>query len=578
MKLKKSFPILMAGLLAFSGIPVSAGTYSDLEIQSVEKFTDQFSAMYKKSLDNYALMTSGQSGAGSDMYIEVTDTVRALLAIASPVDISWLNRVGFSFDTAISGSLYAITGSAYINETDILTFKLYIDTSSFVVYACVPEISPYYLKLDMSADIPAADMEYFALYTADVTSFLPDEAAVKNILNRYCTILFSHMQDGNSGQTTYTVGSEELTSAAFEGRIKGADAYALITDVLTTARTDEDLKALIEAWSVLDQEYGDSYYPEFQSSIDDALTSMEEEKESMTSDDSAYISSSIWTDDEQNIIGRSLSFVENGEKETIMQYSNLNTATDNSFYMNIDADGSTVTFNGTGTYTDGKLSGSYDILLDQESLANIAVTDYDPAAMEQGALNGIFKLTLQPGALDEETYTPLSSFALLAESIMDPETGSSSQVLSVTSADVPLASLHVNAGYTEPIAIPDLSTLDPVLDVINSEDDAMTFISELDWTPILDNCRSAGLPEELITQLDTLISEELFGTGDSYEEDYTDYVYEDDYEEVTDSYSDGGLIDIQISEADSVGVIGGADGPTSIIVEEEPAEELITIE
>ena len=176
-----------------------------------------------------------------------------------------------------------------------------------------------------------------------------------------------------------------------------------------------------------------------------------------------------------------------------------------------------------------------------------------------------FKLTLNQGAIDDETFAYLSSFALLLDSYKDIETGAGDLTLSVTSADVPLASLNLTAAYADPFTIPDLNTLSNVLDPVNSEEDANTFISELDWTPVLDNLRTVGVPESLVEQLDTLITEELFGAGDEIYMD-TDDVYENTF--IEDMPSDS-----------SAGIIGGADGPTSIIVAEEfPEEELIVVD
>lgn len=564
MKMKHVVPVVMAGLLTVSGIPVSAGTYSDIETKALENWTESFTSVYQNNVTQSENFLTGQASLAADLNLEVTDTVRALIGIAAPFDISWLNRAGLTFNYSIQDNLYAIAGSAYINETDLFTYEIYMDLAAFAAYAYIPQISPYYLKMDLGsamADVPAQTL---SLYTADLTAFTPDAEVIRNILNRYFTILFKHMPDGSSGESTYTVGTESLISSAYEGKMLQTDAFAFVKELLNTALTDEDLKTLIDQIASLYPEYGETLYSEFQAAISETLTEFEDDSAMVSTDDS-YISSSIWTDDEQNIIGRSLSFVEDEEKTNFFKYSNLNTDTDNTFYLKVDADGTSLVLNGNGTYTDGKLTGDYELAVDDMPLAVIRAIDYDTAAFEKGAVNGSFKLTLNQGAIDDETFAYLSSFALLLDSYKDIETGAGDLTLSVTSADVPLASLNLTAAYADPFTVPDLNTLSNVLDPVNSEEDANTFISELDWTPVLDNLRTAGVPESLVEQLDTLITEELFGTGDEIYMD-TDDVYENTF--IEDMPSDS-----------SAGIIGGADGPTSIIVAEEfPEEELIIVD
>ena len=81
-----------------------------------------------------------------------------------------------------------------------------------------------------------------------------------------------------------------------------------------------------------------------------------------------------------------------------------------------------------------------------------------------------------------------------------------------------------------------------VLDFAN-EEHLTTFVTEMDWMPVLKNCIAAGMPEDVASMLDELIYNALYGApyedeyyDDAYYDDYYEDAYEDDYYD--DSYED----------------------------------------
>ena len=83
----------------------------------------------------------------------------------------------------------------------------------------------------------------------------------------------------------------------------------------------------------------------------------------------------------------------------------------------------------------------------------------------------------------------------------DAEAETSQIDLSVTSSGAPLATLSMTSGYGEGAETTDLSSLGETLSM-DSEEDMMAYLQGMDWSSLLDNARAAGIPEELVTQID----------------------------------------------------------------------------
>ena len=103
-------------------------------------------------------------------------------------------------------------------------------------------------------------------------------------------------------------------------------------------------------------------------------------------------------------------------------------------------------------------------------------------------------------------------------------------------------SLNISAGYCDPVTAPDFTSYANVLDFAN-EEHLTTFVTEMDWMPVLKNCIAAGMPEDVASMLDELIYNALYGApyedeyyDDAYYDDYYEDAYEDDYYD--DSYED----------------------------------------
>lgn len=509
MKFKRFMAIFMVSAMTVSAGSslVSAATYQETEKEKFTNWVQNYTAVYQEQLDTLG----DKIAAGADLYLQLTDTSRALLGMMVPVDISWLDHVGFAYDVTLVDGIEAVVGSLYVNDYDVCAVEVYIDTNSMLCYMRIPELHDSYISVDMNAamesegELPAS----FSTMT-DPMALYPDAAVLESLLTRYASIVFDGFGDSIDSENTLSVEGVEAACTTYEGQMQIEDAQNFMTNLLTTAKDDAELKDIIETWApamAVESESGD-IYQDFQTSIDELLTEL---TESPAENDGSYVSSKIWVDADNTIVGREIGFYDNAGAESDMyfKYQAPSNGTETALMIEFAADGESFGLSGQGTITDGKVSGTYDVLYNNVVMASIDVVDYVPADTANGGLNGSYILTLQPG-IGEEEYATLSSFGVQIDCATDMETLDQALALTLTMSGAPLGTIGLTAGQTEAIEVPDLASLTNVLDAM-VEDDMITYVEEMDWAPILENCVAAGMPEDVASMLDELIYNALYG-------------------------------------------------------------------
>ena len=525
MKLRRMIALLAAvSMIAGStGTVFAAGAYSEAEKKAVSAALEDFSVLYQKDLDRAEGLLEGGTAVNADLKLELGETVRALAGMAASMDISWFSDLGMKYDVAMNGTMQAVTGSLYVNDTDICTFEIYMDYETLTYYVYVPEILPYYLKLSMTEvydEESAAVLSMTKQLLADPLALYPDAQTIKDILDRYLTMLFDGFESGDSESEALSLNGTDIPVTVYEGAMYEKNAYDMLKGILTTARDDVQIKEVVDSWSaVIMPEDSENIYRSLQSEVDTLLEDMEDGSQ-ISEDQSAYIASTVWTDADGKVVGRKLGFVDGEEENALFSYRSLQDDTNSDLMISVNADETIVSLEGTGQIAEGKLEGTYDILVDGRKAAEIGVTDYDIAAMEAGVLNASYTVQLEPGFVEDEDYNMLTSFALSLDCAVDPETEDTELVLGVSTSGMELGTLTMTAGYGEMAELPELSSLEDVIDLA-SEADAEKLVVGLDWTPVKDNCIAAGIPAELVEMADEAIRAELFGA----EEEEAELIY-----------------------------------------------------
>ena len=242
---------------------------------------------------------------------------------------------------------------------------------------------------------------------------------------------------------------------------------------------------------------------------DSALADLPEEGSEEINPEAAMFNSKIWTNAEGKIVGREFGFTDETGTESypLISWKNPSADGNSALYFELWLDTSSITLTGSGQSGDQGLTGEYLLAFDGVKTVGIGVNNLKSDTEAPGYMNGSFNFSLLDTGTEEEP-NPLAAFGLTANIISDAAAQTSQVDLSLTSSGAPVVTLSVTGGYEasgESVEMPDQAVLDAALSV-ESEEDMTAFAEGLDWTTVLTNLGAAGVPEELINQLQMMLT------------------------------------------------------------------------
>lgn len=525
----KTTALCTAAILGAAGVPsaaFAADNYSSVEKESLARSVKSFAASYASSMKASETMMAGSQ---ADITLKLEDSGRSLLGFLVPVDFSWADNLTLSTNASFKDGKEGILMKVLLNDNQICTVEYYLDPETNDIYLKIPELSDKYLKMNMNditdaetsavedatSDISGgitASSDFMSGYTAglnasvsllsNISASMPEASVVEELLNKYGSLIFDNVTEGESSQDTLTVGDVSADCTVYEGHITEENAIKMATDILNEAKSDKELEGILENWAQLLPDSQD-LYDQFLKAIDSGLNSLTDVD---TSDTDSYISTRIWVDENGDIAGRELSLHENDTDTPVLTWQMPKADSNFGYLLSISGDDSTYALSGSGQIDGDKLNGTYVFTEDSSPVANIEVKDYDTASIKEGYLNGNYTISLV-GEEDSSDST-LQNFSLIMDIASAKDSRSVS--LSVTSGGSALGTLSITSGAGDSVDIPDLTSVKDAYDVYDS--DAMnTYAATIDFTSLMSNLSAAGVPEELIN---SLLSDETEG-GDS---------------------------------------------------------------
>ena len=527
--LRKTTAICTAALLGTAVIPstaFAADDYASIEKNAWAAAVKNMASSYAASIEESQALVSGMQ---SDISLKIEDSGRSLLGFVAPFDISWLNDITLantvSFTDGKEGLLMKV-----LNDNQICSLEYYLDPESQDVYMRIPELSDKYFKTNLkeAADQQASNIEsdieeltpddtdvdiptdnFASAYSdsislsaslmSDLSSALPEASVIETLLDKYGSMLFDNLTEGESSQETLTAGDISQDCTVYEGQISSEDAVKTATELLEAAKSDSDIESILNTWN--DKLSSDeNLYESFTTAVDKGLNAL---KDTDTSDsEDSYLSTKIWVDENGRIAGRALEIQEGDTTTPILTWQMPENGSDFGYLLTIASDDiNTYSLSGSGQIDGDKLNGTYELSLADSISAIIEVKDYDTVSAKEGNLNGNYKITFPSSDTDNEDdyYSSiLENFALVLD--LNSEKDSGSVALSIENAGSTLGTLSITGGAGEAVEIPDLASLKDVYDA-NNNDDMNAYAATLDFTSIMDNLSKAGVPDEVITYI-----------------------------------------------------------------------------
>lgn len=528
--LRKTTAICTAALLGTAVIPstaFAADDYASIEKNAWAAAVKNMASSYAASIEESQALVSGMQ---SDISLKIEDSGRSLLGFVAPFDISWLNDITLANTVSFTDGKEGLLMKVLLNDNQICSLEYYLDPESQDVYMRIPELSDKYFKTNLkeAADQQASNIEsdieeltpddtdvdiptdnFASAYSdsislsaslmSDLSSALPEASVIETLLDKYGSMLFDNLTEGESSQETLTAGDISQDCTVYEGQISSEDAVKTATELLEAAKSDSDIESILNTWN--DKLSSDeNLYESFTTAVDKGLNAL---KDTDTSDsEDSYLSTKIWVDENGRIAGRALEIQEGDTTTPILTWQMPENGSDFGYLLTIASDDiNTYSLSGSGQIDGDKLNGTYELSLADSISAIIEVKDYDTVSAKEGNLNGNYKITFPSSDTDNEDdyYSSiLENFALVLD--LNSEKDSGSVALSIENAGSTLGTLSITGGAGEAVEIPDLASLKDVYDT-NNNDDMNAYAATLDFTSIMDNLSKAGVPDEVITYI-----------------------------------------------------------------------------
>lgn len=528
--LRKTTAICTAALLGTAVIPstaFAADDYASIEKNAWAAAVKNMASSYAASIEDSQALVSGMQ---SDISLKIEDSGRSLLGFVAPFDISWLNDITLANTVSFTDGKEGLLMKVLLNDNQICSLEYYLDPESQDVYMRIPELSDKYFKTNLkeAADQQASNIEsdieeltpddtdvdiptdnFASAYSdsislsaslmSDLSSALPEASVIETLLDKYGSMLFDNLTEGESSQETLTAGDISQDCTVYEGQISSEDAVKTATELLEAAKSDSDIESILNIWN--DKLSSDeNLYESFTTAVDKGLNAL---KDTDTSDsEDSYLSTKIWVDENGRIAGRALEIQEGDTTTPILTWQMPENGSDFGYLLTIASDDiNTYSLSGSGQIDGDKLNGTYELSLADSISAIIEVKDYDTVSAKEGNLNGNYKITFPSSDTDNEDdyYSSiLENFALVLD--LNSEKDSGSVALSIENAGSTLGTLSITGGAGEAVEIPDLASLKDVYDA-NNNDDMNAYAATLDFTSIMDNLSKAGVPDEVITYI-----------------------------------------------------------------------------
>lgn len=543
MKRKKITAILLASLMGISAVPATtwaADSYKETEKAAFAKIIEEFGTDYAKSLSE---MDTEEVKGNAEIKVSLEDGGKAILGMLSPVDISWLADASISGNVSMSDKSMTEFMDVNVNGTKICTIEYYFDTENSEIYMRIPELSEGYIKMNMEQmtqeAVEEADQELDSSFTTSVdladsmNSYfstlenLPEADLVTSILTRYTDIIFDNVADAeNPGAQEAVAGDVSQELSVLEGHVTQAEALPMFQQILDTAKSDEELKGIIETWTeaMNDPDYT---YETFLEAIEDMEKDLDTEADE--TDESGFILRA-WVDSDGEVVGRQFLLNDDEQEEELFGYLCTADGEKRGFSMQLGSEDEKVAIEGSGELNGDLLSGTYTISSGEADAAIIDVADYDTKAVQDGIWKGTYTISGAP-VEDEDgnSYDPFGGMQLIFTADGADE-DSIDWNLAIAAGGATFGSVSLTGGNGgEALAAVDVASLTDVYDFSN-DDEIEAYTVSMNMDAITENLTSAGMPEGW---LDDVIA----ATGDSdIESTETDGVAES--EEQTDMAGD----------------------------------------
>lgn len=361
--------------------------YSYVENNSLSSGIDSLTKSYSTSINHYKKIFDEGYGLDFAMELSVSPEFAGLYGLTDIGSLKVNANVSYKDlkQQMKSEILYKDQSLAHFNYLSNLEEETY--------YLQVPELSNAYLFFSiyemMEQSGISTEYDYSnnaALYQKLLTDGAISPEQLNQMLKKYTGVIVDTFKDvKQNSDTTLSISDASAKYTSLTVKIYAKDLYEISLNILNTAKEDTILRDMVVKTGLATEE-------DYIQGINDALLSLEDSKDSILSE-TDVVNMTVYVDSSGNIIGRD--FTASDSTDAVGYYA-IKKGTNIDFTAYYKQEGTTISdITGNATYSNGKLSGSATINVDDMNERFVATLDFKDLAISDDMqyLNGSMTLT-----------------------------------------------------------------------------------------------------------------------------------------------------------------------------------------
>ena len=370
-----------------------------VEEEAIASAANSFAEAYDNAIASYKEPKTG--GAKSELQINVGTSITRLLKSYTGIDFDWINDTTIKVDSSMGKDAAKYALSLVLGDDTLLSLDAVADLTDEGLYVKIADLTEKYLFIDLGLD---ADTE--AAASVDVEKLiekLPDGKTIADLIMKYASIVFDNVNEAEKEKGSVSANGKTEECTVIEATLSEADVKALAKAFLFELQRDETIEEIIragvevmnEAAAIEEMIDADEAYADFVREVNAIMNDIDDDD---TSDDvDEFIRYTTYVNSDSKVIARKLWAYEMGEIFIGTAYEKDEFGTEIYVKESYDDYSNTLfELKGEGTSKKEVVNGEYDLYVEGELMATLAVSGLDTKALEKGGLKGTF--TVYPSA------------------------------------------------------------------------------------------------------------------------------------------------------------------------------------
>ena len=481
--------------------------FKALELNSASGLVDALSGVYGALAQS---SNTANYGVEMDVSLQVGDMVIQMLEdnyssmSGDNMDFSFLSKINLEMDLNVKDKLQQMDVAVGLANNRILTICTIMDLSDFTTWVGCPELSNIYAEMNLTqaaGQMGGMVANNATMQTANaLIEALPSEQVFNTLIKRYIEVALQSLENIERQNITLELDGLKQDCTALVVKIYEKDALNMVKAVLTTAKSDSELKSIIDEFGVaFNKLMKESYeqaggrwteinlYDSFTMVVEEALDSLEMEAEDLDTEE--YIELTTYVDSAHNIIGRKLAI----DRNELHYY----TVTEGNAFTFEAALGDQAKIVGSGTNKSGQIDGTYTLNVEGSNLLELKVKDW---SANGNSVKGT--LVLEPSAelinqvVGNAAALPFADIAL--ELKIDSDESNSSFEINLLSNEALVVGIAMGSKTTSGSSVQKPSqTID-----FTNQYELQNWVTSMDFDQLIQNLRKAGVPSKLLDMLE----------------------------------------------------------------------------